>query len=266
MPNALPRSLDVVNVVVSSDSADGTRMAPNAPWQARAITSMVKLTEAPPTADTPAKPSRPIRNVTLRPIRSASRPPSRSRLPNARVYAVTTHCRSTVVKCSARWADGSAMFITVTSRTTMSCASPITARMSQRRRSPAATLPMELTSDMSFTNLEVPSPLRSKVARSGGYVSTFFRRFQVAGHPAGSADEAQGIRPLRRDAERNRQRILKAASEVFNERGLEVSLDEIARHAGVGVGTVYRRFRAKGGTVGAPFIGRLPMVAARARD
>ncbi|MGH3193105.1 MAG: TetR/AcrR family transcriptional regulator, partial [Streptosporangiaceae bacterium] len=46
------------------------------------------------------------------------------------------------------------------------------------------------------------------------------------------------VRPLRRDAERNRQRILKAASEVFNERGLEVSLDEIARYAGVGVGTV----------------------------
>src|SRR2546428_7669964 len=52
-----------------------------------------------------------------------------------------------------------------------------------------------------------------------------------------------GTRPLRRDAERNRQRILTAAAEVFNERGLEVSLDEIARHAGVGVGTVYRRIR-----------------------
>ncbi len=61
------------------------------------------------------------------------------------------------------------------------------------------------------------------------------------GHPGGS-----GTRPLRRDAERNRQRILAAAAEVFNERGLEVSLDEIARHAGVGVGTVYRRFRTNG--------------------
>ena len=61
-----------------------------------------------------------------------------------------------------------------------------------------------------------------------------------AGHSGGS-----GARPLRRDAERNRQRILAAAAEVFNERGLEVSLDEIARHAGVGVGTVYRRFRTK---------------------
>ena len=49
-------------------------------------------------------------------------------------------------------------------------------------------------------------------------------------------------RPLRRDAERNRARILAAARELFAERGLDVTMDEIARHAGVGVGTVYRRF------------------------
>src|SRR5262249_49064619 len=63
-------------------------------------------------------------------------------------------------------------------------------------------------------------------------------------------------RPLRRDAERNRQRILAAAAEVFNERGLEVSLDEIARHAGVGVGTVYRRFRTKEELIEALFMDR----------
>ena len=49
-------------------------------------------------------------------------------------------------------------------------------------------------------------------------------------------------RPLRRDASRNRERILEAARELFAARGLEVTMDEIARHAGVGVGTVYRRF------------------------
>jgi AcrR family transcriptional regulator len=53
------------------------------------------------------------------------------------------------------------------------------------------------------------------------------------------------VRPLRKDAERNRQRILKAAAEVFTERGLEATLDDVARHAGVGVGTVYRRFPDK---------------------
>jgi AcrR family transcriptional regulator len=91
--------------------------------------------------------------------------------------------------------------------------------------------------------------------------------------PAGSGDQGQHepglpdtVRPLRRDAERNRQRILKAASEVFNERGLEVSLDEIARYAGVGVGTVYRRFRTKEELVEALFVDRIDSVAAMAAD
>jgi len=52
-------------------------------------------------------------------------------------------------------------------------------------------------------------------------------------------------RPLRRDAERNRARILDAARRLFAERGLNVSMDEVARCAGVGVGTVYRRFSTR---------------------
>jgi len=52
-------------------------------------------------------------------------------------------------------------------------------------------------------------------------------------------------RPLRADAERNRRRILEAAEEVFAERGLGAGLDQIAEHAGLGVGTVYRRFPDK---------------------
>ena len=86
---------------------------------------------------------------------------------------MTTHCRSTVLNDSACCADGSAMFMIVASRTTLSCARPITPRMSQRRRSPGPTLLGELTSDMSFTNLELSSPLRLTVARSGEIVSTF---------------------------------------------------------------------------------------------
>ena len=67
------------------DSAEGTSSAANAPWQARAVISMTKFTDAPPMADTPAKPASPVRNVTFRPSRSASRPPSSSKLPNASV-------------------------------------------------------------------------------------------------------------------------------------------------------------------------------------
>lgn len=59
------------------------------------------------------------------------------------------------------------------------------------------------------------------------------------------APSDQTDRPLRRDAERNRRRILRAAAEAFAEHGLAVTMDEIAAHAGVGVGTVYRRFPDK---------------------
>jgi AcrR family transcriptional regulator len=60
-------------------------------------------------------------------------------------------------------------------------------------------------------------------------------------------------RPLRADAARNRARILVAAGEVFAERGLDATLDDVARHAGLGVATVYRRFAAKEDLVEALF-------------
>lgn len=47
---------------------------------------------------------------------------------------------------------------------------------------------------------------------------------------------------LRADAQRNRDAILTAAKEVFGEQGIEAPLNEIARRAGVGQGTLYRRF------------------------
>jgi AcrR family transcriptional regulator len=71
-------------------------------------------------------------------------------------------------------------------------------------------------------------------------------------------------RPLRADAERNRARILAAASEVFAERGLDVSLDDIAAHAGVGVGTVYRRFPDKDALIDALFEDKIDRAVALA--
>jgi AcrR family transcriptional regulator len=73
-------------------------------------------------------------------------------------------------------------------------------------------------------------------------------------------------RPLRKDAARNRERILEAAGEVFAERGLEVTLDDIAHHAGVGVGTVYRRFSDKEQLIDALFDARLAAIASRAEE
>ncbi|OHV30450.1 MULTISPECIES: TetR/AcrR family transcriptional regulator [Pseudofrankia] len=52
-------------------------------------------------------------------------------------------------------------------------------------------------------------------------------------------------RPLRADARRNRDRLLQVAREAFAADGLSVSLDEIARRAGVGPGTLYRHFPTK---------------------
>ncbi len=52
-------------------------------------------------------------------------------------------------------------------------------------------------------------------------------------------------RALRKDAARNRALLITAAREVFAHRGLEASLDDIARQAGVGVGTAYRHFANK---------------------
>ncbi|MFE7721737.1 TetR/AcrR family transcriptional regulator [Nocardia rhizosphaerihabitans] len=60
-------------------------------------------------------------------------------------------------------------------------------------------------------------------------------------------------RPLRADAARNRLLILDAAREVFAEQGLDVTLADVAEHAGLGVGTVYRRFASKDELVDAVF-------------
>jgi AcrR family transcriptional regulator len=75
--------------------------------------------------------------------------------------------------------------------------------------------------------------------------------------PAPAAGLADGNRPLRSDAERNRRRILRAAAEVFTERRLDATLDDVARHAGVGVGTVYRRFPDKDALVEELFTERI---------
>jgi AcrR family transcriptional regulator len=81
----------------------------------------------------------------------------------------------------------------------------------------------------------------------------------------GQPHQRDPVRPLRRDAEQNRQRILRAAAEVFTARGLQASLDDVARHAGVGVGTVYRRFPDKESLAEALSKERLGQLAAIAK-
>jgi AcrR family transcriptional regulator len=73
-------------------------------------------------------------------------------------------------------------------------------------------------------------------------------------------------RPLRADAERNRRRVMDAARALFAERGLDVTLNDIAHHAGVGVGTVYRRFPSKDALIDALFEEAVSQIAATARE
>jgi AcrR family transcriptional regulator len=75
-----------------------------------------------------------------------------------------------------------------------------------------------------------------------------------------------GPRPLRADASRNRQRLLQAAAEAFAADGLAVPLDEIARRAGVGPGTLYRHFPAKEDLFQAVLQDRLQRLADDARE
>jgi AcrR family transcriptional regulator len=71
---------------------------------------------------------------------------------------------------------------------------------------------------------------------------------------------------LRVDAERNRQRVVAAAREAFAELGLEVPMEEIARRAGVGVGTLYRRYPTRGDLIAAAFEAKMSAYAEAARD
>ena len=85
-------------------------------------------------------------------------------------------------------------------------------------------------------------------------------------HIAAPEDTAAAAKPLRRDAELNRQKILLAATEVFALRGLDVTLDDIADHAGVGVGTVYRRFPNKDVLIEALFENKIEEIVSRAEE
>jgi AcrR family transcriptional regulator len=70
---------------------------------------------------------------------------------------------------------------------------------------------------------------------------------------------------MRADAERNRQRILDAARTLFAERGLDVSIADIAGAAGVGIGTVYRRFPDRDALVEALFEEKLAEIVRTAQ-
>ncbi|MGW7004419.1 TetR/AcrR family transcriptional regulator [Streptomyces sp. NPDC054933] len=75
-----------------------------------------------------------------------------------------------------------------------------------------------------------------------------------------------GDKPLRADARRNRERVLAAAEDVFAAKGTSASTEEVARQAGVGIGTVFRHFPAKEALLEAVLLRRLTGLVDEARS
>jgi AcrR family transcriptional regulator len=75
---------------------------------------------------------------------------------------------------------------------------------------------------------------------------------------------APGDRPLRADARRNREKVLAAARAVFSEHGRDAQIDDVARQAGVGVGTVYRHFPTKEALIEALMVASFEAIALEA--
>lgn len=77
---------------------------------------------------------------------------------------------------------------------------------------------------------------------------------------------SQPARKPRADAERNRARILEVAKDAFTRSGADVSLDEIAKHAGVGPGTLYRHFPTRELLLEAVYRSEVEKLAAAERE
>jgi AcrR family transcriptional regulator len=87
-----------------------------------------------------------------------------------------------------------------------------------------------------------------------------------AGEARHDAAPAESERHLRADAQRNRDRVLEAANTLLATRGVDVSVDEIAHRAQVGVGTVYRNFPTKEALLEALLAARIAPLVVAARE
>src|ERR1700738_4749514 len=72
-------------------------------------------------------------------------------------------------------------------------------------------------------------------------------------------------RKPRADAQRNRDRVLEVAKEAFTRSGADASLDDIAKQAGVGAGTLYRHFPTRGALIEAVYRSEVDKLAAAER-
>ena len=94
-------------------------------------------------------------------------------------------------------------------------------------------------------------------------------RREVAAADPGAVEPAESVstdRPLRADAVRNRELLITAAAAAFAARGADVPLEDIARNAGVGVGTLYRHFPTRDLLVQAVYRHEVDVLVERADD
>jgi AcrR family transcriptional regulator len=91
---------------------------------------------------------------------------------------------------------------------------------------------------------------------------------ESADQPRESGERAFGCagKPLRADAQRNRDNVLAAAREAFTESGASTSLEAIAKRAGVGIGTLYRHFPTRQALLEATYVDEVEQLAAAAGE
>jgi AcrR family transcriptional regulator len=78
--------------------------------------------------------------------------------------------------------------------------------------------------------------------------------------------QLQSRRPKRADARRNYEKLVAAARAVFTENGTGAPLEEVAEHAGVGIGTLYRHFPTRQALLEAVYLGEVEAMARAAED
>jgi AcrR family transcriptional regulator len=78
--------------------------------------------------------------------------------------------------------------------------------------------------------------------------------------------DGRAERPMRADARRNYERLVREAATAFDEKGAGASLDDIAKRAGVGSGTLYRHFPTREALMEAVYIDQFDALAERARE
>ena len=242
------------SVTMIARITDAWAAAPT-PWSSLAPISSASVEATPQSSDATVNVTRPARNMRRRPRRSPRRPARSSRLPNVTRKALTTHVRLAWLKPRSCWIAGSATFTIVTSRTIISCARQTT------------------------TGLSIDGDREARVGGGhGALVAAFVRigRSEITGGhlqnyteaPSGlsipichehhrASHRALLMRPKRADARRNYEKVLAAAREAFAEGGESTALEEIARRAGVGIGTLYRHFPNRQALVEALYVGEV---------